>query len=311
MHKSTAILLLTLLLASAAGIAFGKYAGYLHLTAHKEKIVVVTFPNLKGDVELLVKGCNIKVVSLAPPGVDPHSYTLSPEKVKLVKEAILVVSTGHAPFELSLRKIVPQDKLVEINKIPGIKLAKLPGSGKLNPHMPILDPHNYKVFINYVRWKLEEALPKCRDRIYGNMVNITIALSHITRGDQGILGEPLQPRPAVITSPPLQYAVQWLGLRPVLLLSPGEGANPPAGTVEKVKKILENNGVAVVMTVPPHGYPYSKLDAWLINVAKEVNATVFAVPAPFHLNSTIKVIYYVSLEATALSIHPVATGNSG
>ncbi|MCE4620398.1 MAG: zinc ABC transporter substrate-binding protein [Desulfurococcales archaeon] len=311
MKRGTAILLLALLLASVAGLAFGKYAGYIPLTLHKEKIVVVTFPNLKGDVQLLVKGCDIKVISLAPPGVDPHSYTLSPEKVKLVKEAMLVVSTGHAPFELSLRKIVPQDKLVEINKIPGIKLAKLPGSGKPNPHMPILDPHNYKVFINYIRWKLGEALPKCYYRIYDNMANLTIALSDITRGDWGILGGPLNPRPAVITSPPLQYAVQWLGLHPVLLLSPGEGATPPAETVEKVKKILENNGVAVVMTVPPNAKPYSKLDAWLINVAKEVNATVFAVPAPFALNSTIKIIYYVSLEATALSIPSGVTGNSG
>ena len=311
MQRSTAILLITLLLASIAGIALGKYTGHLPLTPHKEKIVVVTFPNLKGDVELLVKGCNIKVVSLAPPGVDPHSYTLSPEKAKLARNAILVVSTGHAPFELSLRKIVPPDKLVEINKIPGIKLAKLPGSDKVNPHLPILDPHNYKVFINYVRWKLGEVLPKCYDKLYGNMVNVTIALSDITRGDQGILGKPLQPRPAVITSPPLQYAVQWLGLRPVLLLSPGEGANPPPGIVEKVKNILENDGVAVVMTVPPRGKPYSKLDAWLINVAKEVNATVFAVPAPFALNSTIKVIYYVSIEATALSIPSAATGNTG
>ena len=300
MQKGAAILLLTLLLASIAGVALGKYAGYQPSRRHNEKIVVVTFPNLKGDIQLLVKGCNIRVVSLAPPGVDPHSYSLDPGNVKLVREALLVVSTGHAPFELSLRKIVPAGRLVEINKIPGIKLAKLPGSDKLNPHMPILDPNNYRVFINYVGWKLEEALPKCYDRIYNNMINLTMALSNITRGTSGILGGPLKPKPAVITSPPLQYAIQWLGLQPVLLLSPGEGANPPARIVEEVKRILEDNGVAVIMTVPPSGDPYSKLDAWLVNVAKEANATVFTVPAPFTLNSTISVIYYVSLEATTL-----------
>ena len=92
-------------------------------------LIVVSFPNLAYDVELLA--CeDDTVISLAPPGMDPHDYQLTPSDVELLRRADLVISTAHAPFEVDIRRLVEEGRLstvlVELPHVPGVRLLVNP-----------------------------------------------------------------------------------------------------------------------------------------------------------------------------------------
>ena len=99
--------------------------------------IVVTFPNLKYDVELIT--CkDDTVVWIAPPGVDPHSYQLTPKNVIDLKKADVIISSAHVPFELEIRDLVQRGEikgiLIEIPRIPDIKILKNPATGEFNSY---------------------------------------------------------------------------------------------------------------------------------------------------------------------------------
>ncbi len=253
--------------------------------------IVVTFYNLIYDVKpLLCSGDQVE--ALVPPGVDPHSYQLSPADVEKVKRADLVISTGHAPFEVKLRNLVPRDRLVEIPRIEGIKLLRNPDTGQPNYHMPIYDPHNYIVFIDYVAHRLAELRPSCSSHYLSAAEKIKESVMSLIRR------APRLDVDAVGSLPPVQYPVEWLGIRVKLLLSPEEGVPPTPGILEEAKRMLREGAVAVVMM--RGGEPATPVDARLMSMARELGAPVLRVPAPFLPGSIPSKLRVVVEEAAGL-----------
>ena len=62
-------------------------------TADDGPLVVVT-TNILGDVVERVVGDQARVVTLMPPGADPHSFEISPKEAALIVDADVVVSNG-------------------------------------------------------------------------------------------------------------------------------------------------------------------------------------------------------------------------
>ena len=62
-------------------------------TADDGPLVVVT-TNILGDVVERVVGDQARVVTLMPPGADPHSFEISPKEAALILDADVVVSNG-------------------------------------------------------------------------------------------------------------------------------------------------------------------------------------------------------------------------
>ena len=255
-------------------------------------IVLVTFSNLVDDVKPLLCGGD-RVEALVPPGVDPHSYQLKPSDIEKIRNADLVISTGHAPFEVKLRNLVPSDKLVEIPRIKGIRLLRNPDTGQPNYHMPIYDPRNYIVFIDYVAHRLAELRPGCANHY------LSAARSVAERVEALASRAPKLNVDAVGSVPPVQYPVEWLGVHVRLLLSPEAGVPPTPAILEKAKRMLSSGAVAVVMV--RGGEPATPIDARLESMARELGAPVLRVPAPFLPGSIPSKLEVVVEEASRLA----------
>ena len=257
--------------------------------------IVVTFNNLASDVKLLA--CrDDRVVALVPPGVDPHSYQLTPRDIQEVRKADLVVSTGHAPFEVKLRDIVAPDRLVEIPRVPGVRLLENPVTHKPNYHMPIYDPDNYAAFMRYLAERLSRLRPGCASHYRS-------AAERVVREVEALKKEtPRLSVAAVGSSPPVQYAVTWLGVRLSWLLVPEEGVAPTPETLSRAEALLKSNDtLAVVMVVS--GHYVSPVDERLASMALEEGRAVMRVPAPFAPGSVLDKLRLVAEEAAKLGNH--------
>ena len=240
----------------------------------RASLVLTTFPGIDGDIRLLLDGCSSVVVrAIVPPGVDPHEYTLRPDDIEAARRAVLVVSTGHAPFEEELARYVP-DKVMVIPSLEGIRLMRLP-TGALNLHMPIYDPDNYRVFIEQAAQRLSEAIPECSSTIEANLERILASLAEAERYRGSLAGAP-----AVAAAPVAQYAVSWLGADIRVYFVAGHGAQTSPETVVRARELLGNGGMAVII-VDSRGMPANQPSEELLRLAGETGAPVIKVEAPY------------------------------
>lgn len=258
-------------------------------------LLVTTFDSLRYDVELLVCPGD-RVVALTRPGVDPHSYQLRPGDRGLLEEADLIVSTGHAPFEIRLRSLLGSGRLVDVTRLPGIRLLRNPVTGRVDLHMPIYDPGNYRVFMRYLAARLSEANPSCKSTYERRLGTVVGRLEELERRAAGILAG----MRAVAATPAVIYAVAWLGLNVSHLLSPEHGLAPTARSLEVAEALLSRGAVAVVM-VDSGGKPWGRLNEWLLNTARSRGAPVILVPAPFVGGSILDKLRVVADEAVAIA----------
>ena len=242
----------------------------------KGLLVVVTFPSLVSDVKQLLCPQD-RVISLVPPGVDPHTYTLSLEDIEEAKRADIVISTGHAPFEIKLRDHINNEKLVEIPRMPGIKIEDIIGTSSPNLHMPIYDPHNYIVFVNYVAKRLAELRPACSLHYLAMARKVSNKVAEMTESSprlniQGVGSTPL-----------VQYAVSWLGIRLKALMMTSPEAGITGQQFEKVKELLASHRaeIAVIVSLSPGKCtPMGKADEKTLALAKQYKVPVLCVPSP-------------------------------
>ncbi len=236
-------------------------------------LVVVTFPNLVGDVEQLLCS-NDHVEALAPPGVDPHEYQLGSRDVDLLSRADLVVSTGHAPFENDIRELVEEGRikarLLEIPSIPGIVLKINPATGRENYHMPVYDPYNYAVLVRAVAGELARLRPECSDTYWNKSVQVLKKLAEIVGSTRVVAGA------VVADTPVTQYAVEWTGLRLEALLVKEHGAMASPSDIARAEQLVEKG--AIVVVVDP---PVAKPSTVLLALAEKHGAPVIRVPSPF------------------------------
>ncbi len=249
--------------------------------------VVVTFPNLKYDLKLIAP--NDTVVSITKPGVDPHNYQLTPKDVATLKRADVIISTAHTPFEIKIRELVESGEikaeLIEIPKIPGIRILKNPDTGLPNLHMPIYDPHNYEVFLRYVAKKLSQLNP--------NGDYIERAEIVCKRVEEIVSNTKKLNAFAVADLPVVQYAVSWLNvtIRHLLIKEPGLPALP-----EDVRAVENMKNVQLVVVTDTN----STASQMLKSIAEERGIPVLVVPSPIEGGSILKKLKFISEEVNNL-----------
>ncbi len=257
--------------------------------------VVVTIPSLVGDIEEIVcRGDS--VLSIVPPGVDPHSYQLTARDYELLSRADVIVSLGHTPFEVSIRRLVEEGKinavLVEIPKIPDIKLRVNPATGYLNLHLPVYDPGNYVVFIEYLARIMGELNPACFNIYRENALRLIGRINSIVeetpRINAGIVAD----------TPVCQYAVEWSGARVVDLLIREHGVPATPSDIERVERLLRNGSVGLVAVISPPKAPASRR---LVELAHEYGVPVLYVPSPTSPTPVIDKIENVSIQLRRMS----------
>ncbi len=249
--------------------------------------IVVTFPNLKEDIKLIAPNDN--VISVAKPGVDPHFYQLTPNDVRMLKNADLIISTAHTPFEIEIRNLVKSGeikaKLIEIPKIPHIKILKVPGTTIPNYHMPIYDPRNYEIFLKFVADVLERMNPKGRytERAMEVCKDVNEIVSKTKK---------LNVR-AVADIPAVQYAVDWLNISIVRVLVKSPGAPITPNDVIDIEKAMKD----VQLVVVTDGSTASQT---LIRLAREYGKPVLKVPSPIEDKSVLEKLRTISKEVSEL-----------
>ncbi len=249
--------------------------------------IVVTFPNLKEDIKLIAPNDN--VMSVAKPGVDPHLYQLTPDDVRMLKNADLIISTAHTPFEIEIRNLVKSGeikaKLIEIPKIPHIKILKVPGTGIPNYHMPIYDPKNYETFLKFVANVLERMNPG--ERYTERAMEVCKEVNEIVSKTRKLNVK------AVADIPAVQYAVDWLNVSIVRVLVKTPGAPITPKDVTDVERAMKD----IQLVVVTNGSVPSQT---LIRLAREYGKPVLKVPSPIEDKSVLKKLRIISEEVLEL-----------
>ena len=258
----------------------------------KGLLVVVTFPNLAKDVsQLLCSGDRVEAI--APPGVDPHEYQLTSRDTELLREADIVVSTGHAPFEKGIERLAAQGLLrgvlVVVPRLPGLRLSINPSTGQPNYHMPVYDPANYVVFLRGLAQALSSMRPGCRDFYWSRAAEAAERVAGI------VATTPLLHARAVVDTPAAQYAVEWAGVEVAAILVREHGAQVAPRDIEAAEKILAEGGLAVV-TTPVAG----KAGQLLLELARKHGASILQVPSPLGEKSIVEKLVEISSQAKKL-----------
>uniref|UniRef100_A0A7J3SLE9 ABC transporter substrate-binding protein n=1 Tax=Fervidicoccus fontis TaxID=683846 RepID=A0A7J3SLE9_9CREN len=246
--------------------------------------IITTFPILKGDVEKITNG-TIPVESLVKPGVDPHDYQLTPQDVSTLKSASLIVSTLHTYAEEQIDQMIRSGEIkaayIAIPEIRGIKYDVIPNSGIQNPHMPIYDPNNYLLFVENLTDTLKDLYPNLSQVFESQYQSVKTEINKLIENYGGKFNEV-----AVGSSPEVQYAVEWTGIKILrfLVLDSDIGVQPQDANL--IESYLSNGTAKVVVVLGTylHGnsswVPYSQADAWLVGMASKYGARVIYVPTP-------------------------------
>ncbi len=254
--------------------------------------IVVTFTYLGLDVEQLVCSGDI-IIALVPSGVDPHEYQLTPIDVDLLRNADLVISTAHAPFELKIRELVAlgevNSSLIEVPYIDGIRKLVNPSTGSLNLHAVTYDPYNYAVFLTKLAEEMSIHRPSCRSVYYLKLAQVLTKLVELTssaRKESGL---------AVGESPLVQYAVEWLGIKVEnFVLMEHELMSPP-GALRDIEDSIKGGVIDYILVIEGSS---SAAYSYLLELAEKYNRTVLRIPSPLAEGSTLsklaKVVEQVS-----------------
>ena len=236
--------------------------------------IVVTFPNLVDDVNL-IKCDSDKVYSLLPPSVDPHDYSLKPADVELLRQADLIISTAHTHFELRITDLRNQDVIkavvLEIPKVPGIKLLENPSTGLPNLHMPIYDPNNYLKFMKNLTSTLTSLNPACAETYELNYESVRKKITELLSK-----AEQLNMR-GVGAKPIVQYAVSWLGINLTRFLIPEEDVSPTPNIVAEIEDQVKKGYVDIIVVTTEEDTYVN----YLKNLGTQYGIPVLEVPTPF------------------------------
>ncbi len=267
------------------------------LASSSKPLVVVTFSTLRDDV-FLITGNYARVESVIPAGVDPHSYSLKPSDIKLLENASLIITTLHTPVEVRINEMFEKGllraKYIVLPNLTGSKLLLNPNTGKINYHMTIYDPGNYRAFLVQLAHVLSAIDPEHQEYYQERLQVALQRLNNIVRAYQGSLGVN-----AVASSPPTQYAVSWLGVKILWLLEPEPGLGASPQDLKKVEEILSSGKASlVVVTVkydPLKGDlgPTQLVDQRMLELAEKYQVTVLRVPNPLSPGSILDKLSYI------------------
>ncbi len=232
--------------------------------------VVVTFPSLAEDVKLLACSQD-RVTSLVPRGVDPHSYELRPEDVSTLKGADLIISTAHTPFETSIRKLELGAELLEIPSL--VMIRENPVTGKPNYHMPVYDPQNYILFMESVKSVMSKLNPGCRDEYEARYREVKSRVESLINRARSLNLS----MNALATTPLVQYAVEWTGIKVRYLILKEAGVPATPQDLARAKRAAQRGEIQVVVLM--EGEP-EQIEEKALEIAKEYGLPYFKVPSP-------------------------------
>ncbi|MDI3474780.1 MAG: zinc/manganese transport system substrate-binding protein [Thermococcaceae archaeon] len=219
----------------------------------KKPLVVATIGPLAAIVEDAF-GDSVDVVYLIPLGADPHEYQLSAEQIALLQRADVVVTTGgHLPVEKKIEELKSEGSIggevLFLDEYAAEGFRYLPEhwyTGKDNPHGVWLDPQNALAIARAVEKALKSRDPanaltyQTKYENFEARVNVIVtSYRHLVEGNHT----------AVIQMPSCQYALEWLGIKPVASIKPEEEV--PAVGADELLSVAKSVDIIVYMRESP------------------------------------------------------------
>lgn len=265
--------------------------------------IVTTFPFIYEDLARLACPGDV-VVSLAPPGSDPHEYQLKPTDMELLREADVIVSLAHAPFEVEIRRLYESGNikalLVEVPSVPNMTILTHPRTRHPNYHGVLFHSRNYAAFINYMAGLLEFLRPGCRAVYWDKARALISELENLESSLQRLRGV------AIIDTPVVQYAVEWLGLEVHYVLVIEEGLPILPRDYEGAKEIASATDEVVIAAVQG-----SAAEAWLRELARYYGRPFLLLPNPLAYNGTLNYMRAVAAAAVGRGAEEAAGAGAG
>ncbi|ABN69476.1 periplasmic solute binding protein [Staphylothermus marinus F1] len=259
--------------------------------------IVVSFPNLISDIKQLITDHD-RVVSVAPQGIDPHEYSLTPKNVEDLEKADIIISLAHAPFEKRIHDLYVEGKLkgvlIEIPYIPGIIIRENPATHMPDYHMIIYDPFNYIIFIKYVAQKMSELNPEYKTYYLDKAREVIRNVSDI------IAKTPQLNMVGVADTPVTVYSVEWLGIDIKYLLVKEHGVQMTPQDLINVENSMKNKTIQVAIVTEP---AVSQASKKLLELANKYSIPIIHVPSPLSQQSIPAKLSVISKEVISLSIN--------
>ncbi|NJF24695.1 metal ABC transporter solute-binding protein, Zn/Mn family [Thermococcus sp. Bubb.Bath] len=209
-----------------------------HAGAATDKPLVVASIAPLASIVQEAFGDSVQVEYIIPLGADPHEYQLTAEQVNTIKEADVIVTTdGHLPVEAEMAELKREGSLNGIllladdYEAEGFHYFKEHWyNDKDNPHGVWLDPDNAIAIARATEKALEEVDPANAETYRRELLCFEEKVKAIENSYRALITEN---RSAVIEMPPVQYAVEWLGIKATASLLPEEEV-PAKGVDELV-----------------------------------------------------------------------------
>jgi zinc/manganese transport system substrate-binding protein len=209
-----------------------------HASATTDKPLVVASIAPLASIVQETFGDSVRVEYIIPLGADPHEYQLNAEQVNLLQKASVIVTTGgHLPVEAKMAELKDEEVikgellLIDDYKAEGFHYFQEHWyNEKDNPHGVWLDPDNALAIARATEKALEEADPANAETYRRELFCFEERVKSIEDSYRALITEN---RSAVIEMPPVQYAVEWLGIKATASLLPEEEV-PAKGVDELV-----------------------------------------------------------------------------
>ncbi len=223
------------------------------VSAEEEKPLVVASIGPIASIVEEAFGDSVEVMTLVPLGADPHEYQLSAKQIELLQKADVVVTTGgHLPVEAKIAQLKEEGvitaELLLIDDFKAKGFRYLPEhwyNDKDNPHGSWLDPDNALAIASATENALEMVDPENAETYRREFELFRTRVEAIKEAFSGVFAN----KSAVINMPPVQYAIEWLGIKAIASIKPEEEV--PARGVDELVHVAERSDVIVYSLQSP------------------------------------------------------------
>lgn len=233
--------------------------------------IVTTTPPLYSLTSKLIKGTDVLVSNLVPGNISEHTYQLTPDDMRLLQDADIVVINGleleeflepvlneleaavvDSSEDVALLENAGRDE-VKTDEVKTDEKKEPEGNGKnehgfFNPHI-WLSPANAKIQAGNILRELEKA-DEAESPLYKeNYAALAVELDQLEANIRTRLGA-LKIEPYVVFHNAYAYFENDFGIRAAAYLEEFPGKEPSAEYLKEVIDIIEEKRARVIFTEP-------------------------------------------------------------
>lgn len=257
MKKNNLIIMILVTIAIISVYLIGRSGDNTELNTEKVNIATTIYPIF--DIAKNIAGDTVKVTNILPTGASPHTFELTPEKVKNLQGTNILFAVGHGldNWASDLADNVMGLKSVTVDKNISL-LAPLDfyndedegesDDSGYDPHY-WLSVENAKIIATTIADNLKNIDPNNTDQYQENLDNYISALTNLYNESKNKLSE-LSSNKLLAAHDALQYFGNEFGLETVGAFQPSPGSEPTPQELAALQQIVSKYNVKALFVEP-------------------------------------------------------------